>query len=191
VTLGERHYRRSEESWEEAGRPSAEVTLSADGVELRVVAEVRLGRPTTFVPRGAENPLDNERPEVNGDGVQLHLRAGGGPPLAWLVVPEAAPEARVIATTPAAGAVALRAAWRPTAGGYALDLAVDRAALAAAGVGRDACADVIVNEMPPGRERRRGQLVLGGAEGGFVYLQGDRHDPARCVPLALPPLAAP
>ncbi len=43
--------------------------------------------------------------------------------------------------------------------------------------------DVIVNEMPRGRERRRGQLVMSGAEGEFVYLRGDRHDDARLVPL--------
>jgi hypothetical protein len=34
---------------------------------------------------------------------------------------------------------------------------------------------VIVNETSPDRERRRGQLVLGGSEGQFVYLRGDRH----------------
>ena len=33
---------------------------------------------------------------------------------------------------------------------------------------------VVVNEMRPDRERRRGQLVLGGAAGEFVYLRGDR-----------------
>jgi hypothetical protein len=189
VELGERHYRPSEESWAQAGGPSARVTLAADAADLRVSVEVRLGRPTTFVARGAENPLDNERAEVNGDGVQLYVRAGDAPPLAWLVVPEPGGEARAIPTTPAAGTAPLRSAWRPTADGYAIELAVDRAALG--GDGRAACVDVIVNEMPPGRERRRGQLVLGGAEGTFVYLQGDRHDPARCVPLALPPLAAP
>jgi hypothetical protein len=41
--------------------------------------------------------------------------------------------------------------------------------------------DLIVNETAPGRERRRGQLVLSGARGEFVYLQGDRHDPERFV----------
>jgi hypothetical protein len=35
---------------------------------------------------------------------------------------------------------------------------------------------VIINETAPGRERRRGQLVLSGARGEFVYLRGDRHD---------------
>jgi hypothetical protein len=41
--------------------------------------------------------------------------------------------------------------------------------------------DVIVNEIAPGRARRRGQLVLSGAEGEFVYLRGDRHDPGRLL----------
>jgi hypothetical protein len=33
---------------------------------------------------------------------------------------------------------------------------------------------VVVNDMAPDRERRRGQLVLGGHAGEFVYLRGDR-----------------
>jgi hypothetical protein len=33
---------------------------------------------------------------------------------------------------------------------------------------------VVVNDMAAGRERRRGQLVLGGRSGEFVYLRGDR-----------------
>ena len=41
--------------------------------------------------------------------------------------------------------------------------------------------DVLVNETAPDRERRRGQLVLSGARGEFVYLRGDRHDPARML----------
>ena len=39
--------------------------------------------------------------------------------------------------------------------------------------------DVLVNETEPGRERRRGQLVLSGADGDFVDLRGDRHDASR------------
>jgi hypothetical protein len=42
--------------------------------------------------------------------------------------------------------------------------------------------DLIVNERPPERERRRGQLVLSGG-GGFGYLRGDRHAPT--APLGL------
>jgi hypothetical protein len=43
--------------------------------------------------------------------------------------------------------------------------------------------DVIVNEMPAGRERRRGQLVLSGSHGDFVYLRGDRQDADRLITL--------
>jgi hypothetical protein len=41
--------------------------------------------------------------------------------------------------------------------------------------------DVLVNETVPGRERRRGQLVLSGGRGEFVYLRGDRHDPTSAL----------
>jgi hypothetical protein len=47
--------------------------------------------------------------------------------------------------------------------------------------------DVIVNETAPGRDRRRGQLVLSGAHGEFAYLAGDRHDPARLLRFVLEP----
>jgi hypothetical protein len=35
---------------------------------------------------------------------------------------------------------------------------------------------VTVNEMPSGRERRRGQLVMGATKPGWAYLRGDRHE---------------
>jgi hypothetical protein len=38
--------------------------------------------------------------------------------------------------------------------------------------------DLLINEMRPGRQRRAGQLVWAG-DGGWVWLRGDRHDPAR------------
>jgi len=38
--------------------------------------------------------------------------------------------------------------------------------------------DLVVNERPPERERRRGQLVLSGG-GGYGYLAGSRR-PASC-----------
>jgi hypothetical protein len=204
VDLGEAHYLRSEESWEEAGRPSARVRLAARGDRLALDAAVRLGRPTTFVAPGTTNVLDNERAAVNGDGVQLHvaLAAAGRlePVGAWLLVPvspgDAVDVTRTSAPDPAADAMAPSARWRPEPGGYALaatlPLAPLRARAAALGADPVLVLDVLVNEMPPGRERRRGQLVLGGAgrgggAGTFVYLRGDRHDPARGVRLRLPP----
>jgi len=48
-------------------------------------------------------------------------------------------------------------------------------------VDRHAAVDVLVNEKPAGRERRRGQLVLSGAHGEFVYQVGDRQDRHRLL----------
>jgi hypothetical protein len=45
--------------------------------------------------------------------------------------------------------------------------------------------DLLINETVSARERRRGQLVTSGAEGEFVYLRGDRHDPQRLIPLVI------
>ena len=45
--------------------------------------------------------------------------------------------------------------------------------------------EIIVNERPPDRARRRGQLVLSGG-GGFAYLRGDRADCADALTFRLP-----
>jgi hypothetical protein len=192
VVLAAPHYRRSEESWEEAGRPTANVRLRTDADALHVAIDVALGRAPAFVPPGRENPLDNERPEINGDGVQLHLApadmAAAGELASWLLVPDRDGPVRVLPTSPAAADIHLSARWEPTPSGYAMALAVPRTALGG-GSAAPALLDVLVNEMPAGRERRRGQLVMSGARGGFVYLQGDRHAAARCIPIVLPPPA--
>jgi hypothetical protein len=203
--LGEAHYRRSEASWTEAGRPTAGVTLAVDDDRLHLTVAVRLGRPTTFVPPGADNPLDNERAAINGDGVQLHLGVARGGEVeavgGWLLVPvvpgPAVGVTRTTAPDPTADAATPACAWSAAPGGWtlacSLPLAPLRARAAALGVAPVVALDLLVNEMPPGRERRRGQLVLGGAGGGagggdaFVYLRGDRHDLARALRLRLPP----
>jgi hypothetical protein len=68
------------------------------------------------------------------------------------------------------------ARWEPTASGYTLvaDVALPPGTTTVE-------LDAIVNETAPGRERRRGQLVLSGARGEFVYLRGDRHEKARLL----------
>jgi hypothetical protein len=81
-----------------------------------------------------------------------------------------------------ASAIPLRASWRRTPTGWQLLARIDRDALGPAGsaIGLD----VIVNEMPRWRERRRGQLVLSGG-GGWAYLRGDRQDADQLVPMVL------
>jgi hypothetical protein len=180
-SLGERHYRRSEESWQEAGAPTATVSLAVHGPELRIDADVTKHGDPVFAAVDAVNRYDNELPDINGDGLQLYLRTRDGSG-AWVLVPE--PLDSSVRVRPIAGWGDLsppRATWWRTDRGYAVQLTVhvgDRAI-------RDSTpieADVIVNETAPGRERRRGQLVMSGAAGEFAYLAGDRHDPARLLP---------
>lgn len=174
--LGEPHYRRSEESWREAGRPAATVTIATRGPGTLAVGIDVSRAHRCFVPIDAENPLDNEPAAINGGGVQLYVAAGertGG----WLLIPDPfSHEVGVRAVEGWDGGLAVRAGWAPTASGYALaaDVALPPGT---AMVGLD----VLVNETAPGRERRRGQLVLSGAHGEFVYLRGDRHEKARLL----------
>ena len=190
VELGAAHYRRTEESWEEAGRPSAVVTVALGADALVLQADVR-APALVFVPRGAANPLDNEHPDINGHGAQLYLRrhdaeGAPGPVAGWIAVPE--PGSSAVRLTPIAGldaSVPVAATWAPTAEGYRLRFVVPRQAidLAPAGRGVRLDLDLLLNETAPGRERRRGQLALSGGGGEFLYLRGDRHPPERLLPL--------
>ena len=181
--LGERDYRRSEQGWEEAGRPRATGTIAAADGHVQLTVHVEKAHPLVFVPEGAENPLDNEPPEINADGIQIYVHAGTRAG-AWTIVPVPdREEARGVPVRGWAGLELVHARWSRTERGYELTAQVDVAHLepgeTLVHVG------VIVNEIVPGRARRRGQLVLGGAEGEWIYLRGDRHDPARLLPILL------
>jgi Heparinase II/III-like protein len=171
IELGETHYRRSEATWHEAGAPSATLTLRASDRSLDLAVVVpRSDR--TFAPPDAVNRYDNEHPDINGDGVQLHLRFESVVS-SWMLIPEPGSEkVRVRAIGAQTDAQTPRARWRSSANGYRMD--IELASIPEA-------LDVIVNEMPVGRGRRRGQLVLSGADGEFVYLRGDRHDAGRLL----------
>jgi hypothetical protein len=175
--LGERQYRRSEQSWREAGCPTATVSVVADADAVVVTVEVAKG-DLSFAPAREANPLDNENPDTNSDGVQLHVivpasAKARSSEFTWVMVPEAGTD-RVRITSRAAGAIApeLRASWHVTERGYTIVAALPRAALTTPD--RAFRLGLVVNETSPDRERRRGQLVLGGGGGEFVYLRGDR-----------------
>jgi hypothetical protein len=178
--LSREHYRRSEQSWPEAGSPEALVSLGATGDELLIEVSVRKDE-LTFAPPEAENALDNEHPDTNSDGVQLYVRGRdvSGELLhhSWLVVPEPRTSTVRVTQRIAEGRpLPLSGAWRKTVDGYQVLL---RLPLPAFARGEPVQLDLIVNEIPPGRERRRGQLVLSGAAREWAYLQGDRQEPRR------------
>jgi hypothetical protein len=196
VALGEPDYRRSEQTWREAGAPTAELRLWADRTGLHVAVESRTG-PPVILPDGADNDMDNEQADVNASGVQLHLLDGRGRYVGWLLRPSPAntttadpvrehEAARLPARVRVLGREAppISAHWAPTSSGWSIEATIPYAALGDAspysvGLG------LVVNEIPPDRERRRGQLVLGGAAGEWVFLRGDRHDPDRLVSILI------
>lgn len=179
------NYRRTEATWEEAGSPTATIDIGATADELLI--EVRVPNTTpNFAPFSDENALDNEHPDVNSDGVQLHLAVPGESrrPInaSWLLVPENPGRVRITPRGDGAN-VPVRASWSPIVSGWSMSVHVPRAALGA----RDARfgLDVIVNEMPQGRERRRGQLVLSGRGTGWAWLRGDRQDRDALIPMVV------
>jgi hypothetical protein len=175
VELGEHHYRRSEQEWRHAGEPAGSVALERIGDTLRVVIEVAVSE-LTFATADATNPYDNEVADINGDSVQLYLRSAGGLS-AWMLVPTLESlEVRQRVIEGWAAPHPIKASWERTETGYRIVVELDAIPEAL---------DVIVNEMPRGRERRRGQLVMSGGRGEFVYLRGDRHEPGRLIPLRL------
>jgi hypothetical protein len=94
-----------------------------------------------------------------------------------------------VRVTPIAGLDGARAQpsaeWRRLDAGYLVRCLVPLAAVAASdGALR---LDVVVNETVPGRERRRGQLVLSGGAGEWVYLRGDRQPAERLVTFTVAP----
>jgi hypothetical protein len=171
MALGEAHYRPSEVGWREAGEPSAKVQIGASDADELAITVVVAPSHRLFVPEQTVNTLDNEPAAINGDGVQLYVRCADSEG-AWLLVPRVG--GRTVAVQPIAGwngGLIASAEWRPTSAGYELTARV--------ALPRDCPMvelDLLVNETAPGRARRRGQLVLSGAKGEFVYLRGDRHD---------------
>ncbi|MBC7791358.1 MAG: heparinase II/III family protein [Anaerolineae bacterium] len=178
--LAEREYRPSEISWRDAGAPRADVGVGVRDDDLVVRVEVTK-TPVLFRGRDATDPaLDNEHPDIHSDGVQFYLMSPSwAEPAAWMIVPERAqsrPRLREIDGSRTG--VSLSATWSETASGYEIRLSVPLQALGGMSPLRFSL-DVIVNDMAPDRERRRGQLVLSGGAGEFVYLRGDRHDAGR------------
>jgi hypothetical protein len=159
------------------------VRIDARESELEILVSVHKA-PLHFRAPDSPNPeLDNEHPDIHSDGVQLHLWSNGWrEPAAWLAIPEHDfARTRVRQTAGGADAPPLTAHSREIGGGYEIRFSIPRRVLS-----RTFAVDVLVNEMSPDRQRRRGQLVLSGARGDRVYLRGDRQPLEHFISLRLP-----
>lgn len=169
VPLGSAHYRRSEAPYAER-QIRADLAVFAVGAQLGFA--VRVHKPAlVFRPEAPAEPLDNEPPQINSDGLQCYH---GDPWAGYLLVPVAGESAVKVVPVPgtAARPGAVRARWAPVEGGYSIVALVETGRVIVPG-DRVPVA-VTVNEMDGDRERRAGQLALGG--GGWVYLRGARED---------------
>lgn len=186
--LGKAHYLRTEQSWEEAGGPSAIANFSVRDNNLVIQVSAMTGE--IVVPAAnAVNQFDNERADVNADGIELFVGPNAGAPwtASWLVVPadteqdRALPisESRLARTTVTTHASPrLNCTWEPIdddrAPGYTMQIVLPLRDIPIQSDGTFAM-ELVVNERPLNRARRRGMLVLSGG-GAFAYLRGDRAD---------------
>jgi hypothetical protein len=176
--LGQESYSFTEDDWSQAGQPVAEVSIGNEKGKLSLSVDVR-NVARTFAEETAANDLDNEAADINGAGVQLYLRTDQGS-AGYVLVPEL--DSTKVRGRPIQGwgdGIPVSARWSATETGYRLDVDVD-----APGNDQVIDLDVLVNEKPEGRRRRRGQLALSGG-GEFIYLRGDRHDADRLIPFLL------
>jgi hypothetical protein len=176
--LGEPHYRRSEESWAEAGRPRAVASVGVDGADLAV--DVRVDAAPLVLRPAGENVLDNEPADVNADGVQLYLAFPDGRVAAWLAVPDAGSDAaRVTRASQSTTELPLEARWAPRPdGGYALHCRVRLAGRRASRARAASRLDVLVNETTPDA-RAPPRAARAERRGGGVRVSSGRPPAAR------------
>jgi hypothetical protein len=173
-------YRRSEEPYPGADAFSADARLSWDERALYLLVDVVHPEPVFRARTARPLTLDNEVDLIHSDGIQFQLRLPDGRLFGWVVAPD--PESATLQVHPVEGTAAsegqVTGGWRRTEAGYALTLALELPGWPPARTDGPLGFDLQVNEMRPDRLRRAGQLVWTGG-GGWVYLRGDRQDPAR------------
>jgi hypothetical protein len=178
----EDQYRRAEEPYPGPEELAAVAYVNWDDRAVYLAVEVTKPDLVLRPADAALLRLDNEVDDIHSDGLQIYVRLedAGAPVVGFLVVPDArTAHLRVRTTTDATGdAAQVRGAWRRTAAGYCVTLALPVALVGRAHIGARLGFDLLVNEMLPGRERRAGQLVWSGGNG-WVWVRGDRQDPSR------------
>jgi len=184
----EDQYRRSEEPWKGDDSFTAKcwVAWNEDGLYLTI----DVTKPDVWFrpPDAPPLLLDNEPDDITSDGVQVYVRPlADGPVFGWLMVPEKDAALRVSGAGGTSGTPEMvDGSWAHTDDGYRINAAFAPPGWEHVLLGDSIGFDLLVNEMRPGRQRRAGQLVWAG-DGGWVWLRGDRHDPARFGHLELGP----
>ena len=183
----EDQYRRSEDAYPGPDDFSAVAYAGWDERCLYLAVEVTKPDLCLRPPDAAPLRVDNDPDDIHSDGLQVYIAPGhsareGGPPVGYLIVPQANARGVRVSTSSDTSAKtdpsAVRGAWRRTAQGYCVTLAIPWPDGVYPHAGARVGFDLIVNELLPGRLRRTGQLVWSGGNG-WVWLRGDRQDPSR------------
>jgi hypothetical protein len=183
----EDQYRRSEQPY--AGPEEFSATAMVNWNDEALFLAVDVVKPEVIArdPNARPLRLDNEPDEIHGDGIQVYLSLPGEDAVVGLLIVPSTEDGALIARGIAgtAGSPELvRGSWQPTEAGYLITTAISPPGWSAWRSGEAIGFDLLVNEMQPGRLRRAGQLVWSGG-GGWVWLRGDRQDPARFGTLEL------
>ena len=177
----EDQYRRSEEPYPGPEEFSASATVNWSDEAIYLAIEVVKPEVIARHPQAGALRLDNEADEIHVDGIQVYFKlpledtASG-----FLIVPSTesgALIARGIAGYAGSNEM-VAGSWAPVEGGYRMTLAISPPGWSSVSLGDEIGFDLLVNQMQLGRLRRAGQLVWSGG-GGWVWLRGDRQDPAR------------
>jgi hypothetical protein len=181
----EDQYRRSEDAYPGPAELSAVAYAGWDEAALYLAVDVTKPDLCLRAPGAPPLGLDNEPDDIHSDGLQVYVAADGGEGMrdeyvGYLIVPDQDGRGvRAATTSDSAGdGSGVRGGWQRTERGYRVTVSVPWPAGARPHVGGRVGFDLIINEMLPGRVRRAGQLVWSGGDG-WVWLRGDRQDPAR------------
>jgi heparinase II/III-like protein len=182
----EDQYRRSEEPYAGPEDLSARAFVNWNDEGLYLAVEVV--KPEVFARDPGTPPLrlDNEPDEIHSDGIQVYFRVPGEEAAhGLLIVPSTSGD---LIVHPVAGTLgsrdAVRGGWQAADFGYTVTAEIAPFGWPRFRPGEEIGFDLVVNQMLPGRERRAGQLVWSGG-GGWVWLRGDRQDPAKFGTLEL------
>ena len=177
----EDQYRRSEEPYGGPEELSARATVNWSDEALYLAVDVVKPQVIPRNPQAEPFRLDNEPDEIHADGIQVYLKLPAGDSVIGLVVVPSTIGGDLITravTGTAATPAMVQGSWQPTDSGYRMTLGITPPGWSEVGRGDEIGFDLLVNEMQPDRLRRAGQLVWSGG-GGWVWLRGDRQDPAR------------
>jgi len=175
----ELHYVQSEEPYPGPDALAAVGYVNWDHEHLYLAVDVV---KDDLVVRASDGPpleLDNEPDDIHSDGIQVHYRIEGRESRGFLIRPT---ETGGLLARPIPGSsdelVELEGGSARTDQGYCVTVALPCPELRQMGDEQELAFELCVNEMRRDRLRRAGQLAWSGG-GGWIYLRGDRTDPAR------------